>query len=248
MHNTINLVYVDDSTIETIKFEKLIKNFKEITVMGVFSETEAALEFCSINKPDLALLDIVMPGNNGIWLAERLNEISIPFAFISSHSGYAYDAFKISALHYLPRPITATGIRELIDRFAIFTSKNEPDVPLDESLMPVINFPKRIYINTQKQILIFDLSDILYLEAEGSYTNFHLENGKVVISGKNLKHYSQQVLLNPDFIKIHRSYIINQTHLQSIDKKRLEMTFRFKNKAEIKVATFRRDEWNNKFL
>ncbi|MCX6319455.1 MAG: LytTR family DNA-binding domain-containing protein [Bacteroidetes bacterium] len=103
-------------------------------------------------------------------------------------------------------------------------------------------------MNTQKQILILQLDEVLYLEADGSYTNFHMMDGKVIVSSKNLKKYSEQVELNPDFVKIHHSYVINQSHLLAITKRKMEMTFQFRNNIEIKVATFRRAEWMNKFL
>jgi len=247
MDKYIKMVYVDDADIETIKFEKAVKEFKEIKLLACFTDAESAIEFCSINKPDLALVDIVLPGNSGIWLAEKLKEIDIPFALISSHPNYAFDAFKIAALHYIPRPITSLAIRELIERFK--KAKNQKGTTIEPAGDQLAGlYPKRIYVNTQKQILILQLEHVVYIEAEGSYTNFHLIDGKVIVSGKNLKKYSDQIELNPDFVKIHRSYIINQSHLQSINKKKLEMTFLFKNKKEIKLATFRRSEWMDKFL
>ncbi|MBL7732354.1 MAG: response regulator transcription factor [Chitinophagaceae bacterium] len=251
MKKVITMIYVDDSEIETVKFEKIIKDFKEIKLEKVFSDAESALDFCSINKPDFALVDIVLPGNSGIWLAEKLRDIDVPFAFISSHANYAFDAFKISAIHYIPRPVTALAIRELIERYKKAAAADaEKETGAEDNTGENLpgSYPRRIYVNTQKQILILQLDDVVYIEAEGSYTNFHLLDGRVIVSGKNLKKYSDQVELNPDFIKIHRSYIINQSHLLSINKKKLEMTFLFKNKKEIKMATFRRGEWMNKFV
>ncbi len=247
MDKYIKMVYVDDSDIETIKFEKAVKGFKEIKLLGCFADAESAIEFCSINKPDLALIDIVLPGNSGIWLAEKLKEIEVPFALISSHSNYAFDAFKIASLHYIPRPITSMAVRELIERFKKSKTQKETTKEISADQLAGL-YPKRIYVNTQKQILILQLDQVIYIEAEGSYTNFHLVDGKIIVSGKNLKKYSDQIELNPDFVKIHRSYIINQSHLQSINKKKLDMTFLFKNKKELNLATFRRSEWMNKFM
>ncbi|MCX6319083.1 MAG: LytTR family DNA-binding domain-containing protein [Bacteroidetes bacterium] len=250
MSKAISLIYVDDSEIDTIKFETVISNFKEVEVLGTFINADEAFEFCCINKPDLALIDIVIPGgNNGIWLAQKLKEINVPFGFISSYDNYAYEAFKINALHYLPRPVTALAIRELLDRYNAYMDDNDTDTsPLSPDTLGPGGYPKRIYVNTQKQILIIQLDDVTYVEAEGSYTNFHMADGKVIVSGKNLKKYSDQIEMNPDFIRIHRSYIINQSHLESINKRKMEMTFMFKNKIEIRLATFRRGEWMNKFI
>jgi len=252
MDSFISMIYIDDSDIDVAKFQRVIKGFKEVKLAGLFSDAESALDFCSINKPDLALIDIVLPGNNGLWLADKLKEIDVISAFISAYDNYAYDAFKVEALHYMPRPVTAHAIRELIERMKKYGLPREHMEFMNGSaesndLWPGF-FPKRIYVNTQKQILVLQLEDIMYIEAEGSYTNFHLLDGSMIISGKNLKNYSDTVERHPDFIKIHRSYIINQNHLLFINKRKFEMTFLFKNRKEIKVATFRRGEWMNKFM
>ena len=246
MSETIKMIYVDDSATETVKFEKVMEAFPEVIITGCFSEAEAAYKFCSKNKPDLVLLDIIMPEKNGLWLADQLNEIDIPFGFISSSDSFGYDAFKLSALHYLPRPISMTSVKELLERYKIYSAKNKIEKNDEKIATQRVDLPKRIYINTQKQILVFNLTDILYLKAEGSYTNIHLLNGKVIVSGKNLKSYSQQVLLNPDFIKIHRSYIINQSHLTSINKTKDGMIFLFNNNDKISVASFNRTDWLDK--
>lgn len=248
----ISMIYVDDSYTDAARFEKMVREFKEIKLIGMFSDAESALEFCSADRPDLALVDIVLPGNNGLWLASKLKEMDVVVAFTSAYDNYAYDAFKVEALHYIPRPVTAHGVRELVERMkrAGFVRDFTHDL-IGETTnldLPPGMFPKRIYVNTQKQILILQLEEIVYIEAEGSYTNFHLSDGRVIISGKNLKNYSDTVERHPDFVKIHRSYIINQEYLEFINKRKFEMTFLFKNKKEIKVATFRKGEWMNRFM
>lgn len=234
----ISIVYVDDMELGIIKFGKVIKEFQELELKRSFTKAHEALSYCIDTPPDIVITDIAMPGENGLWLAEKLQKLGIPFAFLTSHNDNAYQAFKLQALHYLSKPVTSADISELLLRYhRQYGSKSNK-----KSISPT-TIPQRIFINTQKQILIIQLSDIVYVNAEGSYTYFHLSSGNVIVSGKTMKTYSDTLLGNPDFVKIHRTYIINQTYLESINKKKLEMTFCFKNGMEIVVATFRKGEW-----
>jgi two-component system, LytTR family, response regulator len=243
----ITVIHVDDMQTEIIRFKKTIEGFEDISLKASFSNSQEALDYCAVTPPDLAILDIEMPDKDGTWLASKLKEIDVPFAFLTSHENHGILAFKLQAIHYLPKPVTKNELAELFNRFRLLKNAIGTDneiINVDTSK----EIPKRIFVNTQKQILILQLENIVYLSAEGSYTKFHLADGKEVLSGKNMKTYQSIVEKNPDFIKIHRSYIINQSHLQSIDKKKMEMKFLFKNGSIIKMATFRRDEWLEKFL
>ncbi len=243
----ISLIHVDDMQTELIRFKKTIEGFEDICLKGSFSTCEEALDYCATTPPDLAIIDIEMPEKDGRWLASKLKDLDVPFAFLTSHENHGMLAFKLQAVHYLPKPITKNELAELFNRFRSLKNFNatENEVINADNIKDI---PKRIFVNTQKQILILQLENIVYLSADGSYTKFHLADGKEVLSGKNMKTYQSIIEKNPDFIKIHRSYIINQSHLQSIDKKKMEMKFLFKNGSMIKMATFRRDEWLEKFL
>jgi len=238
--NKLSIIYVDDMEIGILKFEKVVQEFESIELKGTFRDAKQALDYCIVNPPDLVVADIVMPGYGGLWLAEELRNRDIPFAFLSSHNNNAAQSYQLQALHYLSKPVTKNHIAELLLRYNKQFGTEERKSKAQPAATSV---PQRIFVNTQKQILIIQLADIVYINAEGSYTYFHLANGNVIVSGKTMKTYSDTLLNNPDFVKIHRTYIINQSYLDSINKKKLEMTFRFKNGMQIMVATFRKGEW-----
>lgn len=239
----ITVVSVDDLEVELARFEMAIAGFEDVLLKASFSSVVAAIDYCAQTPPDLAVIDIQMPEKGGFWLAARLKELGIPFAFLSSHTEYGIEAYQLQAIHYLQKPITQSGLAELFKRFREFSSvlSASTSITLDDNK----ETPRRIYVNTQKQLLVVQLSDIVFISAEGSYTHFHLLNGTSIVSGKTMKTYADTVLRNPDFAQIHRTYIINQAHLVVINKKKLEMSFKFSNNQEIKVATFRKGDWFN---
>lgn len=248
MSDKISVIYVEDDEIEVVRFEKLVREFPDIRFLGTFKNAREALDFCAVENPDVAIVDIVLKGNTGIWLAKELNRLSVAFAFLSGYEEYAVQAFDANALHYIVKPVSAIKIRELLARYAKSRNLLRDEKETPGTLFKSKDIPNRIFVNTKKEILILQLHEVVYIEANGAYSIFHLDDNKQLVSAKNLKSFAEQILNNPDFVKIHRSYIINQSHLLSINKKRLAVTFNFKNGMTIKVATFRRDEWMEKFL
>jgi two-component system LytT family response regulator len=247
------VIYVDDELVSRVHFEKLIENQDMVELMGCFDDAEKALDFCISNPPDLAILDIEMDGKNGLWLAKELKDIGIPFAFCTSYTDYALPAFELDALHFIKKPMTADSLKSVIKRHFttfILTSKQyqAAGASASKELSDNADYPRRLFVNTQKQILVLQLSEVIYISANGSYTNFHMEDESVVVSGKTMKFYTTLLLKNPDFIKIHRSYIINQSHLEAINKRKQEIAFIFKNKSTIKVANFKKEKWMDSFL
>jgi len=92
-----------------------------------------------------------------------------------------------------------------------------------------------------KGFTVVFISEILYCEADSSYTVFVLENGKKIISSKTLSEY-ESILDSNDFIRIHRSYLININHVKEYKKGEGE-TVIMSNKAEIEVSRRKKDEF-----
>jgi two-component system, LytTR family, response regulator len=240
----IAVIAVDDLAIELTRFEMAMEGFEDAFLKASFSSVDEAIDYCAQTPPDLAVIDIEMPDKGGFWLGAKLKELGIPFALLSSHTEYGIEAYKLQAIHYLQKPVKRNELAELFKRFRELAPvlSSSAEIAVDDSK----EIPRRIYVNTQKQLLVVQLSDIVFISAEGSYTHFHLLNGTSIVSGKTMKTYADTVLRNPDFVQIHRTYIINQAHLTMINKKKLEMSFKFSNNQEIKVATFRKGDWFNK--
>lgn len=241
----INLVHVDDMEIERVRFEKELAGFSNVQLLAAFSNAKEALDFCSANMPNLVVVDVEMPGEDGVWLAARLKELQIPFAFLTCHESHAIEAFKLNALHYIPKPVAKMELAELFRRYRTMPGINDAASAGNETsdMEPI---PQRIFVNTQKQVIVVQLSEVVYISADGSYSHFHLANGTRIVSGKTMKNYAGSMLKNPDFIQIHRSYIINLAFLTAIVKKKLAITFKFHNDMKIQVATFRKGEWLSK--
>ncbi len=247
--NIIRIYHIEDSSKYINVVKELIASFRELEYVGSCISPEEGVREVVKHRPDIVLLDVEMPGKDGFWVAEQLKNLDVMIVFVTNHTEFAINAFKTFALHYLIKPVKYSDLFEVIERYR----KRKPELLSRQSdqVSELVNSlkimgeacPRRIFVNTQKFILVLQLVDVIYAKAEGSYTHFVMRDGSIVISGKNLKTYTAVLEKNPDFVKIHRSYVINQSALICIRKKKLDITFHFVNDHKVHVATFRKGDW-----
>ncbi|HLZ16123.1 MAG TPA: LytTR family DNA-binding domain-containing protein [Cyclobacteriaceae bacterium] len=101
--------------------------------------------------------------------------------------------------------------------------------------------PKRILLNTQGQILVLDLDDIIFLKSSSNYTIIKMRDGTRYTSSKHLKSYSETIDANPDFLRIHRSSIINKNFVKAIFRKSHKTYVLMKDNEELDVSAKKRE-------
>lgn len=107
----------------------------------------------------------------------------------------------------------------------------------------LINLRLPAFQNKASQVEMLTLGDILYLQADSNYTVFYLQNGQKIITGFSLKHY--EVLENLDFIRAHRSFIINATYIKMLDFERNHLVM--KNGTSIVISRRRKGALMSRF-
>ena len=244
----IRIIHIDDdaTTIEYCK--KMFQSNASFAYQGGFLNAQDAINFLGDEKVDLIFCDIEMPQYNGLWLANHL-PYAVPIVFITAHSGFAVEAFEACALHYLIKPLSADQLNIVIERFQKQEMKN---VHLKDQISQFYNnylpqnsnqHPSRIYINNIGKIIIVNLQDALYLVGAGNYTKFTMLNGEVHTSSKNLKVYDDAIAYHPDFIRIHRSYLVNKKYVKQILKTNNQQWFVEMNNGEkLELSKGRIDE------
>ncbi|WML36688.1 response regulator [Clostridium sp. OS1-26] len=118
----IKIMIVDDEEFNLLEIEELIKDKHDLKIVGSFLNPYKALEASKLLKPDIAFLDIDMPGINGLELSEKLLGINpvIKIIFITAYSQYAVEAFEMNAVDYVLKPIRKErfnkALKRIIDR------------------------------------------------------------------------------------------------------------------------------------
>lgn len=207
---------VDDEKNARLALRGIIEeNFPAIEIIGECNDIPSAVKTIHKHKPKLVFLDISMPGYSGLELFKFFDESEINFnvIFVTAHSEYAVNAFELSAVDYILKPIQIPALKRAIQK--LDQNKIENLKTLQDNFEQ--DLPKKIALQTGDGILFIKFEDIIYLKADGSYTHFIADNHSKITVSKRIADYEKLVQMGP-FIRIHRSHIINYNRIQKIIK------------------------------
>lgn len=114
--NTIRAVAIDDESHNLALIRRAIEKVEGVELIAQFQNPLQALEEIPGLGADLVLSDIEMPGVNGLELAERLADLPLAVVFVTAYSEYAIDAFRVNAVDYLLKPVTAPDLSRAVER------------------------------------------------------------------------------------------------------------------------------------
>jgi len=202
-------------------FIKLLRAFcPEVTVVGATDRVETGLQLIREHDFDLLFLDINLPDGSGFDLMHRVTNRDFSLVFVTAYDSYAVDAFKLSAIDYLLKPVSPDQLVKAVQKVAnLHLSTPPPDQLeiLDEQLNRNGDPNNKLILKDQDSIHLIQINDILYCQADGGYTLFHLKDGSQLLTSMNLKEY-EQLLQVYRFVRSHHSYLVNLHHIREVRK------------------------------
>ena len=109
------IIVDDEPKVSKVLENELLTNFPHIEISAVVHNVSEAVDCIRIYKPDIVFLDIIMPGENGFDLLKYFDTIDFELIFVTSHSEYALNAIKVSALAYLLKPVETEELRAALE-------------------------------------------------------------------------------------------------------------------------------------
>jgi two-component system LytT family response regulator len=237
-HNTLQILK---------KFEE--ENSMIIKIIGDTNSITEAIATIKSKKLDAIFLDFLFKDDQFFEMLDQL-EFSIPkLIFISGQKDYAVKAFKHNAIDFILKPIDFNAIilavYKVIKRTEMERSYQNQKINNINILNSFNQSNDYVAIASLDKIELILMSEIIFCQADGKYTNFFLLNGKKIMSSRNLGEYS--TLLDSNyFFRIHHSYIINLKHISKISKKDGYFC-EFSNGIILPVAKRRQEDFN-KFI
>ncbi|MBL0336628.1 MAG: response regulator transcription factor [Chitinophagaceae bacterium] len=164
--------------------------------------------------------------------------------FTTAYDKYAIKAIRFSALDYLLKPIDIVDMKNAINRHIVKQQQSADGSrqPLVDNL--IYNLQQKdqqqfkLALSTNEGIFLFDPAEIILLEGSSNYTKFYFLNKKPLIVSKTLKEY-EDILLEHQFLRVHKSYVINKAHVEKVDR---EGMLEMKNQMQIPVSRRRKAE------
>jgi two-component system, LytTR family, response regulator len=211
-------ILVDDEPDGIRTLKRLLElNCPEIEIVATCFNVTSAKEKLEETKPDLAFLDICMPGKSGLDMLSELSERNFEVIFVTAHNQYMLQALQFSAVDYLMKPVDEDRLVEAVQRVKKRLTL-EKDPVQAETLLHNINkagspMEMRLCLPTLKGFTIVKLEEIVYCEAQRSYTIFRLVNNRTIMISKPLFDYDK-LLADTIFLRIHKSFLINLLHVK----------------------------------
>lgn len=188
-------------------------------VTEVFGATDLVSGVAMIKKddPDIVFLDIEMPEHSGLEILDFFNgEIPpVHIIFVTAYNQYAIQAFKVSAIDYVLKPINVMELQKAVKKCAALDKDKNVDRKLNDLKKLTVN---TLALEVPNGFVFHSYDDIQYFEADGSYTKVYLKSGAVELICKPLKHFVDQLNDNPYFYKSNRSYLVNLTYVKRFSK------------------------------
>ncbi|MBP3776696.1 MAG: response regulator transcription factor [Prevotella sp.] len=212
----IRCLAIDD---EPLALQQLVTYIQKVPFLELAAQCQSAMEarkYLEQETVDAIFCDINMPDLNGMDFIKSLQAPPL-VVFTTAYSEYAVEGFKVNAVDYLLKPFGMQDFQRAANR-------------VKERLEVTPSLPQQgggggsdtIFVKTEYKIVKITIADIRYIEAMSEYLKIYLDSEpKPVITLLSMKKIEER--LPDDFMRIHRSYIVNLTKIQEVNKNRVIM-------------------------
>ncbi len=215
----IRCLAIDD---EPLALQQLVTYIGKIPFLELAAQCQSALEarkFLEQETVDAIFCDINMPDLNGMDFIKSLQAPPL-VVFTTAYSEYAVEGFKVNAVDYLLKPFglqdfqrAANKIKEFMELKELRSYDNTSSSPKDDDTL---------FVKTEYRIVKITIADIRYIEGMSEYLKIYIEGeSKPIITLLSMKKMEER--LPEFFMRIHRSYIVNLTKIQEVNKNRIIM-------------------------
>ena len=210
----MKVLIVDDEAPARDRLRQLLEDDPNHTVVGEAGNGQQAIEAASELRPDVVLLDIRMPGLNGIEAAHHLNSFDSPPAvvFTTAYDEYAIQAFEANAIGYVLKPVRRERLEKALQQAARVGSRAINEVASKSGLASART---HVCARVQNELRLIALRDIFYFAADQKYVRVYHGGGENLIDD-SLK--SLETEFPESLVRIHRGALVSLHQVESLKK------------------------------
>ena len=218
----VRCIAIDDEPLALRQIKSYIDRAEQLELVAVCRSAKEAQKVLEQNSVDLIFVDINMPDMDGLELVRSLTSTHY-IVFTTAHPEFAIEGFKLNAIDYLLKPFTfeefmkasqkAISLVDLVERCHAAESaiaQNEAESSDKEYMSFKADYKTQLV----------KISDIVYLESAGEYVRLHIEGSSTITTLFRLKNMETS-LPQDNFLRVHRSYIVNLRRISSYTKGRI---------------------------
>jgi two-component system LytT family response regulator len=196
------VIIEDERASQELLGMKLSTLFPEIKIVNIIDNVDESVTYLSREEVDLVFMDNQIKGGFASDILNKLpNDLTLHIIYITAFSEYAIEALNRGAAYYLLKPFREDELITAVQR-VLLTLNERKNI---------------IQISGSGKNQMVSISEVLYIESQGTYSIFHLVSGRLVVSSKNLG-YFESILPKDTFFRIHHSIIVNMGFIDSVLK------------------------------
>ena len=210
----MKILIVDDEKPARDRLRQLIADFDEYEVVGEACNGDDAVTRAAETRPDVVLLDIRMPGVDGIEAAHHLNRLDPPPAvvFTTAYDEYAIDAFEARAIGYVLKPVRRDRLASALEQAARLAAGTVAEVAAASHMEAR---RKRVFSVSHGRLKLIPVEDVYYFQADQKYVCVHHAGGRDIIDD-SLKSLEEEFA--EDFVRIHRGAVVAVASIERLEK------------------------------
>lgn len=220
MTHSIKAIIVDDEQKARNLLKGMIAAFTPgLAIVSECEDVPSAIKAIHKHQPELVFLDIEMPGYSGLELHDFFSkeEITFDIIFTTAYSEYAIQAFKLSAVDYLLKPIDAIELEAAVVRYQTKNKKQKANYQaLKENLQR--KNTNKLAVPSGQSIHLLDNENIIYFKADNSYTEIKLSTNDKLVVSRTLKNFEEGLQDEKIFFRCHKSYLVNLAYVKEYVK------------------------------
>jgi|TARA_B110000211_G_C14064545_1_gene547129 DNA-binding LytR/AlgR family response regulator len=214
--NTINCVIVDDEPVARNVLETFVAKIPNLELVKSCKNAMEAFEVANQQKIDIFFLDINMPDISGLSLAKSINQ-KAKIIFTTAYREYAVDGFNLKAVDYLLKPISFDRFLQSIHKYFEGVSFIDSEIKIEKSVLK----NDFIFVRSDRKMIKINFDEIQYVESLSDYIKIHSAD-KTITTRETISNIETK-LPAKNFLRIHRSYIVNLKKMNSYTNEFVEI-------------------------
>lgn len=212
----ITAIIIDDELKGRTALRQKLKDYcPGVKVLGEAESGAAGIKLIEAHHPKMVFLDIEMPHMNGFEMLKLVQPQNFHVIFTTAYDQYAIKAIKYAAFDYLLKPIDIEELQSAVMKAEQQNAMNTTGERLETLIQNLSgkNPLQKIAVPTMEGLLFFNLSDIIYMQAESNYTIIHFINHPKLVASRTLGDF-EEILPSEMFYRPHNSYLINLNYIR----------------------------------
>lgn len=230
----IRLAIVDDEPLAREVLLSYVRQMEHLELVGTCKNAFELLALINQQQVDLVLLDIDIPEISGIDFIKSLKNPPLVI-FTTAYPQYALESYELNAIDYLVKPIA-------LDRFVKAIHKIPQSEVAKNHIAPdnTSQSDRLLFVRSEGKWIKIDVTKIWFIEGVKDYIRLWMDDGRVVIHS-TMKNFEEQLLGHANFIRVHKSFIVNLDYIEEIDTNSIKIKDQF-----IAIGGTYRDEVHNR--